>query len=163
MCDSSPSTLSLNSWRDGRRLCTFCHQYLAESAYYRHANDKIGSICPGKSVTPSVETNLVNELLTDEELSSGNDNISVITESSFNFESSEDQFSDNELLKNNGSDMDTNLDGGSCCEADHNESMSIVSDSSSEFDFQSDLDEEIWEDSDDNDVTDSTKSSCANS
>ena len=165
MCDSSCS----NSWKDGRRLCTFCHQYLAESAYYRHTNDKIGSICPGKleSVSPSVERNAVDELLPDEELlSSSDDNISVNTESSFDFESSEDQFSDNELLQDNGSDIDstqdTNPDDGCFSEADHDESMSIVSDSSYEFDFQSDLDEEIWEDSDDN-VTDSTKLSCSSS
>lgn len=157
MCDSSCS----NSRKGGRRLCTFCHQYLAVSAYYRHVNDKIGSICPGKSASPSIEMNELDETV-EELLYSSDDNISVTTESSFDFESSEDQFADNELVQD-GSDsiQDTNPDVG-CCETDHDESRSIVSDSSSEFDFQSDLDEEIWEDSDD-DVTDSTKVSSTNS
>ena len=102
-------------------------------------------------MSPSVERNAVDELLPDEELlSSSDDNISVITKSSFDFESSEGKFSENELLQDNGSDIDstqdTNPDDGCFSEADYDESMSIVSDSSSEFDFQSDLDEEIWED-----------------
>ena len=31
-----------------RKLCDFCGEELAHSAYYRHLHDKDGSICPGK-------------------------------------------------------------------------------------------------------------------
>lgn len=147
------------SWKGGRRLCKFCHQYLAVSAYYRHVNDKTGLICPGKSASTSTEIDELDETV-EGVLSSSDDNISVTTESSFDFESSENQFSGNELVQDID-DMDSTQDGS--CEADCSENISIVSDSSSEFDFQSDLEEEIWEDSGDDDVIDSTKLSCANS
>ena len=135
-----------NSWEDGRRLCEYCYQYLAASTYYHHLNDKLGSICPGKSLD-------VSEPLEDsvdesaEELMSNDENISNATESSFDFESSEKQFSRTEPWPVED-DIDIAQDVN-CEPAEEDES--IVSDSSSDFSFHSDLDEEIWEDSDDND------------
>ena len=136
-----------NSWEDGRRLCEYCHQYLAASAYYRHLNDKFGSICPGKSL----DTSEPLEESTEEVLSSSEENVSIATESSFDFESSEEQFVRSESVEG---DIDTaqNANCGLGC-VPAGEDESIVSDSNSDFSFQSDLDEEIWEDSDDDAIS----------
>ena len=133
------------SWEDGRRLCEYCHQYLAASAYYRHLNDKLGSICPGKS---SDMSELLEESADEsaEELLSNDENISIATKSSFDFESSEEQFLITEPCPVED-DIDIAQDAN-CEPAEEDES--IVSDSSSNFSFQSVLDEEIREDSDDN-------------
>ena len=136
-----------NSWEDGRRLCEYCHQYLAESAYYRHLNDKFGSICPGKSL----DTFKPLEESTEEVLSSSEENVSIATESSFDFESSEEQFVRSESVEGDiGTAQNANC-GLGCVPAGEDES--IVSDSNSDFSFQSDLDEEIWEDSDDDAIS----------
>ena len=127
-----------NSWEDSRWLCEYCHQYLAASGYYLHLNDKLGSICPGKSldVSEPLEQS-AEELLSNHE---NIRNISIATESSFHFESSEEQF-----LRNEPWPVEDDIDIAQ--DAPANKDESIVSDSSSDFSFQLDLDE-IWEDSD---------------
>ena len=40
-----------------RHQCSFCSQELAHSAYYRHLNDTVRSVCPGKaSIQQSLES-----------------------------------------------------------------------------------------------------------
>ena len=69
-----------------RKQCSFCGELLAPSAYYRHATDQTGSVCPGKCGKVAPSPGVVSESDDDLSFSSSHSHL----DSSFDFGSVND-------------------------------------------------------------------------
>ena len=129
--------------RDDRKSCPYCDQYLAVSAYYRHLNDKVGSICPGKSVGRCPMEMQAESTDSEEDssvLCSGSETVSAISESSFDFESPTEGSlpAGTAHISNANDNYDSVVLNETVMDDDD-----IITSSSSDFEFESDFDEEI--------------------
>ena len=108
------------------RFCTYCSQELSHAAYYRHLEDKSGSVCPGKRLlgAESDDSSASEAMPSDGEsgqaLQSSNDmaeNSPMVTES---FDETNMEMSDQE----DSSDSDDSINGTEIWESSEDEEES---------------------------------------
>ena len=154
--------------RDERRMCRFCLQELAHTAYFRHLHDTSGTICPGRRTTDHEESHKGSE--SSESDSVGSDTCSRLIDSTFKLGSNE-SFGSNESNQETGQrtsnfvgrheatneleiDCDCSVQPSSSDDEDIMQISSGFSNSSSDGCGTSSSDGEVWDDSDhENDIT----------
>lgn len=120
---------------DKRKLCLICGQLLSFFAYYRHANDVTGLVCPGRLHLPVENTS-------EDDLSLSDLDVNNMDES-FNFTSSSSLENEDFDFIDHTSSVQLNDDDADCDDDC--------------LDFLTDSDEEIWNSSEDDDIIDTIK------